>query len=497
MTIIFSAATYLVAIIIVAAADHSLLRRYIPSFGFISVLMYGVTYGLGLMLWRSDPSSLFGYGSLSTTGALDALLNFFSIGILSLSASYGTCRVFLTRFQKTLPQKSLTELSWPHRENLSNLSFLLITLSVLAISVMSFLGLFARSPAIQAQILQSSTIAKVIIGSSIISRLAPIGFFLIPFVWKQWSFSLRFLITTLLSVWQVIAISSGSRGLLISLPVYLMIGALCWQKIPLRLLLISLLASALLFLPLAEHLRVSREGDQSIPELKRAFQTFQIGKQLMGTSHEFYLALSPTNCSADLTKKLSEDSSAAIIYGKGVKSFPDNSLARWNVVGLYDNCLNRTLGHRNFDGFHKLPLGLLPSTFYKASPNLFDGQELSENLSSTLDLKPGEISYATISLFADSWWRWGRPGLVFGPASIGALLAVYQSFLSWMIGNKMVIGLLAQFLVVTLICTWINNTILTMTWYLFWDLPKSWLELILLSIVLTHLPLRRPSVGSS
>ena len=72
MTIIFSAATYLVAIIIVAAADYSLLRRYIPSLGFISVLMYGVTYGLGLMLWRSDPSSLFGYGSLSTIGALDA-----------------------------------------------------------------------------------------------------------------------------------------------------------------------------------------------------------------------------------------------------------------------------------------------------------------------------------------------------------------------------------------------------------------------------------------
>ena len=292
MTIIFSAATYLVAIIIVAAADYSLLRRHIPSLGFISVLMYGVTYGLGLMLWRSDPSSLFGYGSLSTTGALDALLNYFSIGILSLSASYGICRVFLTRFQKTLPQKSLTELSRPHRENLSNLSFLLITLSVLAISVMSVLGLFARSPAIQAQILQSSTIAKVIIGSSIISRLAPIGFFLIPFVWKQWSFSLRFLITTLLSVWQVIAISSGSRGLLISLPVYLMTGALCWQKIPLRLLLISLFASALLFLPLAEHLRVSREGDQSVPELKRAFQTFQIGKQLQfrcGGAIPFYL----------------------------------------------------------------------------------------------------------------------------------------------------------------------------------------------------------------
>ena len=497
MTIILSAATYLVAIIIVAASDYSLLRRYIPSLGFIFVLMYGVTYGLGLMLWRSDPSSLFGYGSVSTIGALDTLLNYFSIGILSLSASYGICRHLLTRLQNTLPQKSFIELSLPHRENLSNLSLLLIILAVLAISVMSTLGLFARSPAIQAQILHSSTIAKVIIGSSIISRLAPVGFFLIPFAWKQWSFSLRFFITTLLSVWQVIAISSGSRGLLISLPVYLIIGALCWQKISFRLLLISLFAGALLFLPLAEHLRVSREGDQSVPELKRAFQTFQIGKQLMGTSHEFYLALDPANCSADLTKKLAEDLNSAIIYEKGVKSFPDNTLERWNVVGLYDNCSNRTLRLRGFDGFHKLPLGLLPSTFYKGSPSLFDGQELSENLSRTLDLKPGEISYATISLFADSWWRWGWLGLVLGPASIGALLAVYQSFLSWMIGNKMLVGLLAQFLVVTLFCTWINNTFLTMTWHLFWDFPKSWFELIVLSIVLAGMRLRRESVRSS
>jgi len=370
-------------------------------------------------------------------------------------------------------------------------------LGVLALSSMSVLGLFARSPEIQAQILQSSAIAKVIIGSSIVSRLAPIGFFLVPFVWKQWSSFLRLLSIILLSVWQAIAISSGSRGLLISLPVYLVIGALCWQKVSLKAVLISLFAGALLFLPLAEHLRVSREGDQSIPELKKAFQTFQIGKQLMGTSHEFYMALAPTNCRADLTKKLSQDSNAAIIYEKGVKSFPDDSLARWNVVGLYDNCLNRTIRPRNFDGFHKLPFGLLPSIFYKDSPNLFDGQELAENLSSTLDLKPGEISYATISLFADSWWRWGWLGLVLAPASVGTLLAVYQSFISWTIGNKMLVGLLAQFLAVTLICTWINNTILTMTWYLFWDLPKSWFELAALLLVLNGLRHRRKPLSSS
>ena len=491
MITISSFAAYLLAAVIVVAADYSLLRRYIPSLGFIFVLMYGVTYGLGLTLWRSDPSSLFGYNSLSTIGALDGLTYNFSIGVLSLSSSYGICRSFFSYFKKTVPQNTLLGLSWPHRKNLSNISFLLTTLGVLSLSVMSFLGLFTRSPEIQAQVLQGSTIAKVIIGSSIISRLAPVGFFLIPFAWEQWFPRKRLLTIMLLSIWQVIAISSGSRGLFISFPVYLILGALCWQKISFKWLFISLFVGALLFLPLAEHLRISREGDQSVPELKRAFQTFQIGKQLMGTSHEFYLALTPHNCRADLTRRLAEDPNAEMIYEKGVKSFPDGSLSRWHVVGLYENCKNRTIRLRNFEGFHKLPLGLIPSTLYKDSPNLFDGQELSENLSSTLDLKPGEVSYSTISLFADSWWRWGLLGLVLGPASIGALLGAVQSIISWMIVKKMLFGLLAQFLVITLICTWINNTILTMTWYLFWDFPKAWLELVLLSITLSASQLPR------
>ena len=492
-----AAAVYSVALTMVAYVDCSLIRRYVPSLGFVFVLMYGVTYGLGLILWRSDPSSLFGYGSHSTISALDTLLLHFSLGIFSLSAAYAICRVFLTRLQSPFPQITFAELAWPHRINLSRLSFLLVVLGVGALIGMSFLGLFSRSPALQAQVLQSSAMAKIIIGSSIISRLAPVGFFLIPFAWHQWSFSKRFLVTTLLSVWQVIAISSGSRGLFITLLVYLMIGALCWQKISIRRMFIGLLMGMLIFLPIAEHLRVHREGNQSVPELRKKFEIFQIGKQLMGTSHEFYLALNPSKCKTDLAERLAKDPRASQIYHKGVRSFSENSLSRWHVVGLYDNCSNRTLSLRKFDGFQKLPLGLIPSTLYSDSPSLFDGQELSRNLSKTLDLKPGEISYSTISLFADSFWRWGWSGLVFATVSIGALLAFIQSLFSWMLTNSMLSGLLAQFLTVTLIGTWINNTILTMTWYLFWDFPKSWLELVLLSIILSRPQLLRKTVSSS
>jgi len=476
----------LFAILFVVFADYHLLRRFIPSLGFVVVLMYGVTYGLGLSLWRSDPSSLYGYASLSTVGALDALVHSFSLGILSLSSAYGMSRIVLARFLQNLaqPQESLAESAWPYRQSLSCLSYLLIAIGSVALIAMHSIGLFARFPDLQSQVLQSSLIAKIIIGSSIVSRLAPVGFFLIPFVWNQWSLFNRFIVVILLSLWQVIAISSGSRGLIISLPVYLLIGGVCWRKLSVRSLFIILFVGSLLFLPLAEKLRVHREGNQSIPELKRTFQAFQIGKQLMGTSHEFYLMLNPKNCRADLQRLLAEDPQALSIYRMGVRSFSDESLARWHVVGLYENCSNRALNQRNFEGFSKLPFGLIPSTLYRSSPSLFDGQGLSEDLSKNLDLKPGEISYATISLFADSFWRWRWTGVVLAPALIGAFLAAFQTSFSWLQSKYTLYGLLAQFLVVTLICTWINNTLLTMTWYLFWDFPKAWLELILLTIFL-------------
>ena len=486
MTLSSLLVAYLFAILFVVFADYHLLRRFIPSLGFVVVLMYGVTYGLGLSLWRSDPSSLYGYASLSTVGALDALVLSFALGILSLSSVYGMCRFFLVRLLQNSPQpqESLADSARPYRKSLAYLSCLLIAIGTLALIAMHSIGLFARSPELQSQVLQSSLIAKIIIGSSIVSRLAPVGFFLVPFAWKQWSLSSRLIVSILLSLWQVIAISSGSRGLIISLPVYLLIGGVCWRKLSVRSLFIILFVGSLLFLPLAEKLRVHREGNQSIPELKQTFQAFQIGKQLMGTSHEFYLMLNPKNCRADLQRLLAEDPQALSIYRMGVRSFSDESLARWHVVGLYENCSNRTLNQRNFEGFSKLPFALIPSTIYRGSPSLFDGQGLSENLSKNLDLKPGEISYATISLFADSFWRWRWAGVVLAPALIGAFFAALQTSFSWLQSKYTLYGLLAQFLVVTLICTWINNTLLTMTWYLFWDFPKAWLELILLTIFL-------------
>jgi hypothetical protein len=77
---------------VVALVDGALLRRGVPTLGAVVVGMYGLTYGLGWLLWRLDPSSLFGWSSRSTLGALQGMGLLFSLGLMSLALGYGAVR---------------------------------------------------------------------------------------------------------------------------------------------------------------------------------------------------------------------------------------------------------------------------------------------------------------------------------------------------------------------------------------------------------------------
>ena len=78
---------------LVAWVDRRLLRQGVPSLGALVVALYGLTYGLGWLLWRLDPSSLFGYGSRSTLGALEGLGLLFALGLPGLALGYGAVRL--------------------------------------------------------------------------------------------------------------------------------------------------------------------------------------------------------------------------------------------------------------------------------------------------------------------------------------------------------------------------------------------------------------------
>ena len=154
------------------------------------------------------------------------------------------------------------------------------------------------------------------------------------------------------------------------------------------------------------------------------------------------------------------------------------------MVRLYEACGKRRLSQRGFSNFDRLPFGLIPNTLIPSAPSLFDGQELVQTLSDQLGLRPGEISQGTLSVFADAWWRWRWPGVVVVTAVLGGLLALIQNLLLWLMLRQPMAGLLGQLLVLSLVGTWINNTTLTMLWFLLWDLPKAWLELMLLTALL-------------
>ena len=460
--------------------DWDLLRKGIPTLGVVVTGMYVMTYGLGLTLWRLDPSSLFGYGTASTLGSLDTLGYLFAFGITSLALSYSFARGLIACNYT----QSLWKTAETYRPELQRLCCVLLILGVFALLGMMATGLFLRDSQQQQQALHASVLARLLIGTGILSRLAPVGLVLVPFAWKSWSLKFRSLIALLLIAWTLLTLASGSRGLLLSLPLCIYIGSIIWQHLSLKRALLLLLAGVCAFVPIAEAIRVNRSGNTKNPELHRNFETFQIGKQLMGTSHEFYLFLNPDDCSADLERHLETDPKARRLLGLNPSDFDNSSSSRWNVVRLYEACSNQRVIYRSFSDLSRMPLALLPNTIFPGAPSMFDGQSLVESLSSELDLRPGEISHGTISLFADSWWRWRWPGVVTVGAFFGFIFALIQTLLLILVRKLPLLGLLGQLLVVSLVVTWINNTTLTMLWYVLWDLPKAWLELTFLSFLL-------------
>ncbi|MFN9546904.1 MAG: hypothetical protein ACK6AD_07520 [Cyanobacteriota bacterium] len=478
------------SLLAVARVDGDLLRRGVPSLGAVVVTMYGLTYGLGWLLWRLDPSSLFGYASRSTLGALQGMGLLFSLGLTSLALGYGALRWAWPPRSAACPIPERQTLLAIHGPVLRRLCEVLLLLSVLGLLGMASQGVFLRDPEAQRQALQVSPLAKLLVGTSLLSRLAPVGLVLVPLVWPRWRPWQRLAVGGLLAAWLALGLATGSRGQLFNVPLYLFVGALLWRRLSWRQAGAVALAGLVAGVVVAEGMRVRREGNLANAALRRQFETFQIGRQLLGTSHELYALLRPSDCAADLAEQLRQDPPLAALLTR-----PEVSLTvaeRYQGVRLYDACRRRRLPVQRWGGFERLPAGLLPSTLVPGVPSLFDGQGKAEALSASLRLRPGEISYATLSLFADSWLRFRWLGVALLPAGIGALLALAQSLVLLQVAQRPLLALLWQLLALSLIGSWINNTTLTMVWYLGWDLPKAALELALLAALARHWPASAP-----
>ncbi|MFM7269782.1 MAG: hypothetical protein ACKOZT_14570 [Cyanobium sp.] len=481
MVALLAIAAFAAGLALVVAVDRRLLRRGVPSLGAVVVVMYGLTYGLGWLLWRIDPSSLFGYASRSTLGALDRLGLLFALGLPSLALGYALVRRLWPLRLAPPPLPDPRPLLERHGPLLRRLATLLLALSLLGLLGMATQGVFLRDPEAQRLALETSPLAKLLVGTALLSRLAPVGLLLVPLLWPVWRRSQQLAVALMLAAWLLLGLASGSRGQLFNVPVYLSVGALLWRRISWRQAALIALAGLVSGVVLAEGIRVRREGDPANAALQRQFETFMLGRQLLGTSHEFYALLQPADCASDLQRTLRRSPGLAALL-----SAPEATLTtaeRYHDVRLHDACRQRRLPRLGWSGFERLPAGLLPRTLLPWAPSLFDGQQKVEALSASLRLRPGEISYGTLSLFADAWLRFRWWGVALLPAGIGAVLAVLQNLVLLQAGPRPVLALLWQLLFLSLIGTWINNTPLTMLWSLGWDLPKAAFELALLAAV--------------
>ena len=476
------------SLVLIVRADWLLLKQGVPTLGFIVSLMYSLTYGIGWTLWRIDPSSLFGYGTASTLGSLDRMGLIFALGLPSFVSSYSLTK----KFVPLRMHLSILDLAERHRHRLQVLSLSLVFLSVVALLGMTTTGVFLRNPEQQQQALHLSWVAKFLVGTGLLSRLAPVGLVLVPFAWVGWSRLQRVFFLLLVTSWTLLVLESASRGQLLALPLYLLIGSVIWRRLSLKRAVILVLLGSLVFLPIAEGIRVNREGELDNPALKKTFQTFQIGKQLLGTSHEFYLLLSEQDCRSDLQGEIAANPYSGQLIQQKQADYPVDSWQRWHHAFLYQNCISRGLTNRGFAEFSRLLFLYVPASIFPSSPTLFDGQELVFQISDTLGLRPGEISQGTLSLFADAWWRWRWIGVGLVSSALGVILSVIQLLLILLIRYQPLAGLLGQLLALSLVGTWINNTTLTMLWFLLWDFPKAWIELIFLSHLL-GLRFPRPS----
>ena len=463
-------------------ADWHAFRKGFFPIGTIVLIIFSITYGLGWLLWRIDPDSLFGYSSKATLSALSGMGISYALGIFTLSFTYLVARSLLPRQYICF---SPFDILARNSNRLVSYVVFIITVSVAIIPLLFNAGMFSRETGVASlNVLPIDYIVSVVKGTTLLSRLFPVALLLLPSVLKNCSKGCKMIVITLLSIFVCMAYATGSRTLLFTVPAYLTVGFLFWYRPKLSKILITTVLAVVLFIPVAEHIRVQREGDSSIPDLSRKYQLFQIGKQLIGTSHDFYLYLDPNSCQDDLSELIAKDPLSKQISTVGARSFPSESFQRWHISGRLTACSSRRLEPRLWTSLSHFPAGLLPKTLGFPGPSLFDGQNLSYELSRSLDLKPGEISNSTLSLFADSWWRYRWLGVTIAFTFLGLLLALIQTLIDSQIAKAALAGLVYQMILFTLLGSWINNTALTTLWLLFWELPKSFVICYLLILFL-------------
>ncbi|MFN9630489.1 MAG: hypothetical protein ACK59A_09725 [Cyanobacteriota bacterium] len=294
------------------------------------------------------------------------------------------------------------------------------------------------------------------------SRLRDVWLLLVPLLLVSFRGVGRWGPAVLVAGFGLVALLSGSRGLLFY-PLLLLLAGLWLVPIPPRLLRRLLLVAATLMLALSPLIFVARDS-----------------ARFQGTA-----ALDPV---------------ARLGAAAAVLRNPEPLLAKTRWIGrdlyaCHDPYLftpaHRAAAPAGAAGLGNLLWLWVPRHLHPDRPEIFDGPRLAKELQGVPRGTWADVWFPCLSLPADLWRRWGAPGLALGSLLVALVVnGLAALWCRW----AAVSGSAFQLLLLLFPCTYLQSfpfgTVQETCWALLWELPKYLLTLWLLGALVDRLARR-------
>lgn len=416
----------------------------------------GTGIGIPIMAWQIQNSSRMG-----AFGVVDWAPSFLTIQCVFL-ASFPIAWIgyYLGGFRKVCPLNLFSIEDGINKKTGKQLiiaGWVFFLLAVFLLTLTVIFNVDSRAPSNAKE-----QISRIFIFIKLFSAISPkwsvLGFIFVPLLWGRGNVFCKVVIFSLLIIYLVIALTTGSRGGLLYPASFVIAGHYFFRtfnskKIESMLFAIIPLAIFLIFA-----IYVSRNSQE--------FRSVQ--------------NLSITDKCNVLRKNLLKFDESQVkpwaLFDLGYAFFGFEDAKVFAMTPL-------PVTHAGFDGFEAIPLTWIPTTLYKNKPRLLDAESIVE----TYNLQPMNVTGLGISLQADAYRRFGWFGV---PFVVIVAYALYGALVRWLFSFWNKRTLWAVFLVcfsMTFFWSRPFGTVLGTWWAFFYDMPKQLLVNAILCFLIIKL----------
>lgn len=293
------------------------------------------------------------------------------------------------------------------------------------------------------------------------SRLKDIWFFLFPIWICVTKRLIRVLLFSILGLYAIVVIPSGSRGLLLY-PALLMILGM-WFLVKDKKRILSIVCAFVIIAASVSPIIVA--------------------------TRENALFRSATNIETKYQALVSVLSERKFMLAK----------TRWlgrDLTGCHDAFLftenNLKRPRAEFKGLDTLPYILLPKHLFPKRPVIFDGHLIAKTLENAQESQWSRVWFPCITLPGDLYRRWGWIGVYIGSSLCALIIFVYIRL--WCInvaGHGSTYAMLLYLYPSTYLQSFPFGTVSETCWSLFWEIPKYLIVFMILGKVIDMLVLRQ------